>query len=121
MAAPSAGARIGRVWDLHASHKARILQKILPIIWVISNLLLEQSLKNKVYSCPADALAGILFDGMSILSGGFGLSGNPENLIPAVKASGVGNLTVISNNCGAEGFGLWMLLDNGQIRKMISS
>jgi 3-oxoacid CoA-transferase subunit A len=82
---------------------------------------LEQGLKNKVYSSPADALAGILFDGMSILSGGFGLSGNPENLIPAVKASGVGNLTVISNNCGAEGFGLWALLDNGQIKKMISS
>jgi 3-oxoacid CoA-transferase subunit A len=63
----------------------------------------------------------VLFDGMTIMSGGFGLSGNPENLIPAVKNAGVKDLTVISNNCGADGFGLWMLLDNGQIRKMISS
>src|ERR1700744_4010036 len=58
---------------------------------------------------------------MTIMSGGFGLSGNPENLIAALKDSGVKNLTVISNNCGADGFGLWMLLNNGQIRKMISS
>lgn len=55
------------------------------------------------------------------MSGGFGLSGNPENLIPAIRDSGVKDLTVISNNCGAEGFGLWILLANGQIRKMISS
>ena len=58
---------------------------------------------------------------MTIMSGGFGLSGNPENLIPAIRESGVKELTVISNNCGADGFGLWTLLDNGQIRKMISS
>jgi len=76
---------------------------------------------GKIYPGPAEALAGLLFDGMTIMSGGFGLSGNPENLIPAIKAAGVVNLTVISNNCGADGFGLWMLLDNGQIRKMISS
>ncbi len=55
------------------------------------------------------------------MSGGFGLSGNPEMLIPAIKESGVKDLTVISNNCGADGFGLWMLLNNGQIKKMISS
>jgi 3-oxoacid CoA-transferase subunit A len=55
------------------------------------------------------------------MSGGFGLSGNPETLIPAIKDAGVKNLTVISNNCGADGFGLWMLLNNGQIRKMVSS
>jgi 3-oxoacid CoA-transferase subunit A len=66
-------------------------------------------------------LDGLLFDGMSIMSGGFGLSGNPEMLIPAIKESGVKDLTVISNNCGADGFGLWMLLNNGQIKKMISS
>jgi 3-oxoacid CoA-transferase subunit A len=58
---------------------------------------------------------------MSIMSGGFGLSGNPEMLTPAIKESGVKDLTVISNNCGADGFGLWMLLNNGQIKKMISS
>jgi 3-oxoacid CoA-transferase subunit A len=76
---------------------------------------------SKIYPGPVKALAGLLFDGMTIMSGGFGLSGNPETLIPAIKAAGVKNLTVISNNCGADGFGLWMLLDNGQIRKMISS
>lgn len=76
---------------------------------------------SKVFPDPASALKGVLFDGMTIMSGGFGLSGNPENLIPAIKESGVKDLTVISNNCGADGFGLWMLLNNGQIRKMISS
>jgi 3-oxoacid CoA-transferase subunit A len=76
---------------------------------------------GKIYPGPAEALADILFDGMTIMSGGFGLSGNPENLIPALKQAGVKDLTVISNNCGADGFGLWMLLANGQIRKMISS
>jgi len=76
---------------------------------------------GKIYSSPAAALEGLLFDGMTIMSGGFGLSGNPENLIVALKDAGVRGLTVISNNCGADGFGLWMLLNNGQIAKMISS
>jgi 3-oxoacid CoA-transferase subunit A len=76
---------------------------------------------NKVYASPAAALEGVLFNGMTIMSGGFGLSGNPEKLIDALRASGVLDLTVISNNCGADGFGLWTLLNNGQIRKMISS
>ncbi len=77
--------------------------------------------RNKVYPDAGAALEGLLFDGMTIMSGGFGLSGNPEHLIPALKAAGVRDLTVISNNCGADGFGLWMLLDSGQIKKMISS
>jgi 3-oxoacid CoA-transferase subunit A len=76
---------------------------------------------EKIFKTADAALEGLLFDGMAIMSGGFGLSGNPENLIPAIKRSGVKNLTVISNNCGADGFGLWMLLDNGQIKKMVSS
>lgn len=76
---------------------------------------------SKIRRTAADALDGLLFDGMTIMSGGFGLSGNPENLIAAIRAHGVKDLTVISNNCGAEGFGLWMLLQNGQIRKMVSS
>ncbi len=76
---------------------------------------------NKIYGTPQAALQGLLFDGMTIMSGGFGLSGNPENLIPALRDSGVKNLTVVSNNCGADGLGQWMLLNNGQIRKMISS
>jgi 3-oxoacid CoA-transferase subunit A len=78
-------------------------------------------MNSKIFPSAEAALDGVLFDGMTIMSGGFGLSGNPENLIPAIKAAGVKNLTVISNNCGADGFGLWMLLDNGQIAKMISS
>ena len=78
-------------------------------------------MKNKVYESPAAALEGLLFDGMTIMSGGFGLSGNPESLIPEIRASGVTGLTVISNNAGADGFGLWMLLESRQIAKMISS
>jgi len=76
---------------------------------------------NKVYKDAHAALDGVLFDGMTIMSGGFGLSGNPETLIPEVLASGAKNLTVVSNNCGADGFGLWTLLNSRQIRKMISS
>src|SRR3546814_14603016 len=58
---------------------------------------------------------------MTIMSGGVGLLGYPESLIPAIRDAGVKGLTIISNNCGADGFGLWMLLNNGQIAKMISS
>lgn len=76
---------------------------------------------SKIYPSPAAALEGVLFDGMTIMSGGFGLSGNPESLIPEIRAAGVKDLTVISNNAGADGFGLWMLLESRQIRKMISS
>ena len=76
---------------------------------------------NKLYPSPKAALDGLLHDGMTIMSGGFGLSGNPESLIPEIMASGVKDLTVISNNAGADGFGLWHLLKSRQIRKMISS
>jgi 3-oxoacid CoA-transferase subunit A len=76
---------------------------------------------GKVYSDATSALEGVVFDGMTLMSGGFGLSGNAENLIAALHANGVKGLTVISNNCGADNFGLWTLLDNGQIKKMISS
>jgi 3-oxoacid CoA-transferase subunit A len=76
---------------------------------------------NKVYDDARAALDGLLFDGMSIMSGGFGLSGNPETLIEQLHQSGVKGLTVVSNNCGADGFGLWVLLDARQIKKMISS
>ena len=76
---------------------------------------------NKIYPSPSAALDGLLRNGMTIMSGGFGLSGNPESLIPVIKASGVRDLTIISNNAGADGFGLWHLLESRQIRKMISS
>ena len=78
-------------------------------------------MSRKTVATAADALDGLLFDGMTIMAGGFGLCGIPENLIAALRAHGVRNLTVISNNCGVDGFGLGLLLENGQIRKMISS
>lgn len=76
---------------------------------------------NKLYSSPKAALDGLLRDGMTIMSGGFGLAGNPESLIPEIEASGVKDLTIISNNAGADGFGLWHLLQTRQVRKMVSS
>lgn len=76
---------------------------------------------TKIFESPAAALDGLLFDGMTVMSGGFGLSGNPESLIPEIRKAGVKDLTVISNNAGADGFGLWMLLETRQVKKMISS
>jgi len=76
---------------------------------------------SKLQKTAADALAGVLFDGMTIMAGGFGLCGIPENLIAAIRETGVKNLTVISNNCGVDDFGLGVLLAGGQIKKMISS
>ena len=76
---------------------------------------------SKIYPTLAAALDGLLFDGMTIMSGGFGLSGNPESLIPQIRNAGVRNLTVISNNAGADGFGLWMLLQTRQISRMVAS
>lgn len=78
-------------------------------------------MRQKIYASPEAALHGLLRDGLTLMSGGFGLSGNPESLIEVVRRSGVGDLTVISNNAGATGFGLWALLDNRQVRKMIAS
>ncbi len=67
-----------------------------------------------------EALAG-LTDGMTVLAGGFGLCGIPENLIAEIRRRGVRDLTVVSNNCGVDGFGLGVLLEDRQIRKMIAS
>jgi 3-oxoacid CoA-transferase subunit A len=76
---------------------------------------------RKTYANAAAALAGVTFDGMTVMSGGFGLCGIPENLIGGLKESGVKNLTVISNNAGVDNFGLGILLATRQIKKMISS
>jgi 3-oxoacid CoA-transferase subunit A len=76
---------------------------------------------KKVYPDAKAALDGLLFDGMTVMSGGFGLCGIPENLILAVRDSGVKNITVISNNCGVDDFGLGLLLQTRQIKKMVSS
>ena len=76
---------------------------------------------NKLYPDARAALAGLLKDGMLIMAGGFGLCGIPQTLIEAIRASGVGNLTVVSNNAGVDGVGLGILLETKQIKKMISS
>ena len=76
---------------------------------------------NKIYPSADAALAGLLRDGMVIMSGGFGLCGIPDALIEAIRRSGVKGLTVISNNAGIDGAGLGLLLESRQIRKMISS
>jgi len=76
---------------------------------------------NKVYPTPAKALEGVIKDGHMVAVGGFGLCGIPEGLIEAVRASGVRNLTCISNNAGVDGFGLGVLLQSRQVRKMIAS
>ena len=78
-------------------------------------------MQSKIFENCKEALHGLLFDGMTIMAGGFGLCGIPENLIEQIKISNVKNLTVISNNCGVDDFGLGILLANGQIKKMISS
>jgi 3-oxoacid CoA-transferase subunit A len=75
---------------------------------------------NKVVASAREAIADVK-DGASILAGGFGLCGIPENLISALAEKGVRGLTVISNNAGIDGAGLGVLLKNGQIRKMVSS
>ena len=76
---------------------------------------------NKVYPDAVTALAGVLHDGITIMSGGFGLCGIPSALIDAIKLSGAKDLTVISNNAGVDDCGLGLLLVTRQIRKMISS
>ena len=76
---------------------------------------------NKIFPNATAALAGLLRDGMTIMSGGFGLCGIPSALIEAIRDSGVKNLTIISNNAGIDDAGLGLLLVTRQVRKMISS
>ncbi len=76
---------------------------------------------NKVYPSAAAALEGLTFDGMTVMAGGFGLCGIPENLIIALRDSGAKGLTAISNNAGVDDFGLGLLLQTRQIKKMVSS
>ena len=76
---------------------------------------------KKVYADAASALKGVVKDGITVMCGGFGVCGIPENLIAALHDSGVRNLTVVSNNAGLDGVGLGLLLQARQIRKMISS
>jgi 3-oxoacid CoA-transferase subunit A len=76
---------------------------------------------GKVVSDATAAVDGLLSDGMTIMAGGFGLCGIPEHLIEAIRQSGVKDLTIISNNCGVDDFGLGILLAAGQVKKMVSS
>lgn len=76
---------------------------------------------KKVYNSAAEALDGVLFDGMQIAAGGFGLCGIPELLINAIREAGTKDLTVASNNAGVDDFGLGILLQTRQVKKMISS
>jgi 3-oxoacid CoA-transferase subunit A len=78
-------------------------------------------MKSRVYPDAAAALAGCLFDGMTIAAGGFGLCGIPETLIDGILRSGVRDLTIISNNAGVDDYGLGLLLRTRQVKKMISS
>ena len=76
---------------------------------------------KKVYGSATEALDGVLFDGMLIAAGGFGLCGIPELLIAAIRDAGTKDLTVASNNAGVDDFGLGVLLQTRQVKKMMSS
>jgi 3-oxoacid CoA-transferase subunit A len=78
-------------------------------------------MSKKIFKNASEALAGLLHDNMTIMAGGFGLCGIPENSIAVMKDSGIKGLTIISNNCGIDDFGLGVLLKNRQIKKMVSS
>jgi len=73
------------------------------------------------YSDSASALEGALFDGMTVMAGGFGMAGSPEKLLAALVASGVAGLTLIANSCGTETTGVGPLIANGQVKKLIAS
>ncbi|PJJ61491.1 CoA transferase subunit A [Compostimonas suwonensis] len=76
---------------------------------------------GKRRASAADALTSVVFDGMTVAVGGFGLSGNPTNLISALRDTGVRDLTIVSNNMGVDGKGLGLLLEGGQVRKVLAS
>src|SRR5260221_14066975 len=82
---------------------------------------MDKKTSSKVYPDAASALHGVVKEGMTLMCGGFGACGIPENLIDALHASRIGNLTVVSNNACLDGVGLGLLLQTRQIRKMISS
>src|SRR3546814_19084996 len=73
---------------------------------------------RKIFSDADAALDGILFDGMTIMSGGFGLSGNHEHLIEGLRRKGTKDLTIISHNCGPDGYEIWTLLNNAHVTKV---
>lgn len=78
-------------------------------------------MSNKVYTDAASALAGLLRDGMTIISGGFGVCGIPDSLLAAIEQSGVKHLTIVTNNPGLDGLGVGRLVNSRQVRKLIAS
>ena len=78
-------------------------------------------MRSKIWASAAEALDGVVADGMTIAVGGFGLSGNPTNLIRALRDTGAKDLTIVSNNMGVDGKGLGLLLENKQVKKVIAS
>src|SRR5437762_3418776 len=76
---------------------------------------------NKIQPDASASLAGLLFDGMTVAAGGFGLCGIPEHLIVALRESGVRNLTIIGNNAGVDDFGMGLLLQTRQVRRVVAS
>jgi len=76
---------------------------------------------KKIYGSASEALDGLLFDGMFVAAGGFGLCGLPENLLQAIRVAGTQNLTFASNNAGVDDFGIGILLQTRQVKKMIAS
>ena len=76
---------------------------------------------KKIYGSASEALKGLLFDGMFVAAGGFGLCGLPENLLQAIRVAGTQNLTFASNNAGVDDFGIGILLQTRQVKKMIAS
>ncbi len=78
-------------------------------------------MRSKIFPDAHAALVGLTFDGMTVAAGGFGLCGVPEHLVKALRDSGVKNLTVIGNNVGCDEHGMWLVLANQQIRKVIAS
>src|SRR5215831_8446927 len=85
----------------------------------VASVIIDDQMDKTVAS--ADEAVADLFDGATLMAGGFGLCGIPENLIAAIRRKGTRNLTIISNNCGVDDKGLGILLANGQVKKMISS
>ena len=81
----------------------------------------DSSLMKKIYGSASAALEGLLFDGMFVAAGGFGLCGLPENLLQAIRVAGTQNLTFASNNAGVDDFGIGILLQTRQVKKMIAS
>ena len=87
----------------------------------ISNVPYDACMANKIYNSPKEALEGLLTDDMFVAVGGFGLCGIPEQLIVALRDSGVTGLTCVSNNAGVDDWGLGLLLQTRQIKRMLSS